>query len=188
MTVVLCAGCAASTGQDMTAPPPRTGGMTYLPGRSSSANILGQLWEQYAPEERFSVYGGMMEYPVADAPGDLDMEQPFVWGERLCLPIAHGRKIISGAAMSHLMNGNLWTVAVFEIVQEQDIGPVARDWRQELQSHDWVGGKPARLMLVREEEHLLVAYGSQGHMKILKEKIPMVFPGAELLYDESITA
>lgn len=184
----LLAGCTGTKPPEITAPATPTGARAYPPGSTSSASLLADIWAQYGQEERFAVFGGLMEHPVENAPGDLDMEQKELWLGRFSIPVAHGQAISSGAAMSHLMNGNLWTVVALRLDSGENVVPMARDWQQALQNRYWVAGRPARLLLARAGEHLVMAYGSRDQMKALKEKLPAAVPGIRILFYESITA
>lgn len=183
----MLAGCTGAKPPEVTAPATVTGARAYRPGSTASASLLADIWAQYGEEERFAVFGGLMEHPVENAPGDLDMEQKDLWLERFSIPVTHGQEISSGAAMSHLMNGNLWTVVALRLNSEENIAPMAQAWHQALQNRYWVAGRPARLMFARAGEHLVMAYGSREQMKTLKEKLPAAVPGIRILFDESIT-
>ena len=184
----MCAGCTAPMVAETTEPTQSAHPKTSQQGKTEAAQILQKIWERYDESERFSVYGGMMETPVMDAPGDLDMELAGNWLYRYYLPPEYLQSIAEGAALTHLMNDRLLTVTVFRLSQSEQLRPLADAWRWELQHGQWAVSRPARLLLAQiEENFLLMAYGSRGNVKLLQEKMRMAFPGVRILYSEAIT-
>ena len=181
-------GCARPMAPETTAPTTATKPRAGLPGQTAASDILKRIWDAYEEQERFAVYGGMMEHPVDNAPGDLDMQLAMLWAPRYRVPLAHLDKLEQGASLCHLMNGNLLTMAVFGLGKSADMATIAWDWRWELQHSYWVAGQPSRLLLAWvEKSFLLMAFGSKEQMQILKEKLLLTCP-ADILYDEPITS
>lgn len=185
----LCAGCTAphmaQTTERMTQ---STMPRRVLPGKTDAARLLEMIWSQYEDTERFSVYGGLPEQPVLDAPGDLDMELVTQWAYRYRFPTAHLKSVGHGASMTHLMNENLLTLTVFHVQQPEKIQQLAEDWRWELQHSNWASSRPDRLLLSQVEgEYLLMAYGSHEYVKLLQKKTTAAFPESRILYQEAIT-
>ena len=184
----MCAGCAAPKVGETTAPTQSANPKTGQQGRTEAAQILKEIWGRYDQSERFSVYGGMMEEPTMDAPGDLDMELTGNWLHRYHLPPEYLQSIAEGASLTHLMNDRLLTVAVFHLQQQEKLRPLADAWRRELQHGQWAVSRPARLLLAQvEEDFLLMAYGSRSNVKLLQEKMQLAFPSGRILYSEAIT-
>ena len=181
-------GCTASM-------PPETSVSTIVTApreepraQTEATYILERIWAQYEPSQRFSIYGGMMEQPVADAPGELDMENPASWMSKYRVPVAHQNKLDKGAGFSHLMNERLLTVAVFHVTSRKELPTLVADWRRELQQGQWILPSPERMLLAKAEgDYLLMAYGSVAHIKTLKEKLRTACPEADVFYEEPIT-
>lgn len=185
---LMVSGCTRSMTQETTAPTVATKPRAGIPGQSAASDILKRIWDAYEEQERFAVYGGMMEHPAENAPGDLDMQLAMLWAPRYRVPLAHLDKLEQGASLCHLMNGNLLTVTVFGLAKSADTATIAWDWRWELQHSYWVAGQPSRLLLARaEKSFLLMAFGSKEQMQTLKEKLLLTCP-ADILYDEPITS
>lgn len=157
--------------------------------QTEATDILESIWSAYAPSERFSIYGGMLEAPVADSPGELDMDHPASWIIRYRIPVAHLKKLDKGAAFSHLMNEKLLTATVFHVTSGKELLTLASDWRRELQRGQWIAQSPQRLLLaVIEQEYLFMAFGSISHIETLKENLRTACPELQILYYEAMTA
>ena len=191
LILTLClmfSGCAQPMAPETAAPTMATKPRTGLPGQTAASGILKQIWSAYDEQDRFAVYGGMMEHPTENAPGDLDMHLAMLWAPRYHIPLAHLDKLEQGASLSHLMNGNLLTVTAFRLADSADTAAIARDWRWELQHSYWVSGQPNRLLLAQvEKSFLLMAFGSKAQVQILKKNLLLTCP-ADILYDEPITS
>lgn len=184
----LCAGCTAPKEEETIASTQSANLKTGQQGRTEAARILQEIWGKYGEAERFSVYGGMMEEPVMEAPGDLDMELAGNWLYRYHFPLEHLQSVDQGAALAHLMNEKLLTVAVFRLQKKEQLRLLADKWRWELQHGQWAGSRPARLLLAQPAgDFLLMAYGSRSNVKLLQEKMLLAFPTGQLLYSEAIT-
>ena len=178
---LLCTGCAPAQTQPPTSSTSPVSQRISPPGKTNCALLLRDIWNQYDPQEQFSVYGGMQQRPVPEAPGDLDMEEPVLWFSQYCLPAAHQQHILQGASLQHLLSGNLFTAAAFQV--ESDALPAfARDWRAELLSSHWVNGPPQRLLLAQvNQEYLVMAFGSRRHTKSFQRMLLYTYPSAQIL-------
>lgn len=155
-------------------------------GMTTAAEILDEIWAHYGEEERFAVYGGLPEEPVAEKAGDLDMERSALWSGRY--PIGDLSEVTQGASLTHLLNGRIFTCTVFRLRKAEKIQSLAADWRKGLQTQQWVFGAPERLLLAQvRPEYLLMAYGSKGQMALLQRKLLLVYPKAWVIYSEPIT-
>ena len=155
-------------------------------GASSGAQILSAIWGAYADEERFAAYGGTVEHSVADAPGDLDMNNTEELTTKYLLPVEQLSKVKSAASLVHMMNSNIFTGVVFEV--DGDVKELADAIRQNVQKTQWICGQPDQLLMAQVEEHLLMAFGSKDAMDVFRTKLSQVHSGTSVLYDEAITA
>ena len=153
---------------------------------SSGAQILSAIWGAYADEERFAAYGGTVEHSVADAPGDLDMNNTEELTTKYLLPVEQLSKVKSAASLVHMMNSNIFTGVVFEV--DGNVKELADAIRQNVQKTQWICGQPDQLLMAQVEGHLLMAFGGKDAMDIFRTKLSEVHSGASILYDEAITA
>lgn len=186
LAALLLCGCATQQ-LTPTTQPTETIELPILgkPGQSIPAVILGDIWAQYEPKERFSVYGGMAEHPVPDAPGDLDLQDPDGWAPHCRFPTGWLQVLKQGASMTHLLNENLFTAVA---VRTSHVSGLTRDWRYVLQHGDWAPVAPERLLLVQTgEQYLVMALGSKENMRTFRQKLLQAYPASKIVYDEPIT-
>lgn len=189
VAAILLSGCATQNAVTTTLPS-ETVELPILgqPGQSIPAVILGDIWAQYEPQEHFSVYGGMAEHPVPDAPGDLNPEKPEQWAAHCCFPMGCLQLVQEGASMTHLLNENLFTAVVVRVSEESAISTLIKDWRYGLQHGSWSAVVPERLVLAQvAERYLIMAVGSKENMHTFRRKLLQAYPTAKISYDEPIT-
>lgn len=187
--MLLLCGCAAQE-----APPATHASETIelpilgQPGRSIASVVLGDIWAQYEMQERFAVYGGMMEHPVPDAPGDLDLERPEDWAMHCRFPLGCLQMAEQGAAVTHLLSENLFTAVVIRVAEEEDLPVLAENWRRELQNGQWSAVAPERILLAQvAQRYLVMAMGSKEYIRTFRQKLMRAYPAACLAHEEPVT-
>lgn len=187
----LLTGCTGNTPQPATQPrPSETVELPALgaPGETVAAVVLDDIWSQYEPQERFAVYGGIPERPVAEAVGDLDLQLPEKWALRCRFPITCVEKVDQGASLTHLLNETLFHSAVFRLKQSEDAASVLQQWRREMQTSQWPTISPERLLLARVgDRYLVMAMGSKDNISMFRQKLTDAYPAARIFYEEPIT-
>ena len=157
--------------------------------QTDSAKILANIWQAYAENERFAVYGGAVENSVADAPGDLDISNTEELTGRYLLPQEQLASVKEAASMVHLMNNNIFTAVVFRLTDEAETETVANALRTSVQGNQWICGQPDKLLMAdMEDDHLLMVFGSADAVDTFKAKLSGVYADADILYDENIVA
>lgn len=155
---------------------------------SQSAKILGDIWAQYAEDERFTCYGGTVESAVNDGPGDLDMKAKDELTSKYLIPEERLYELSEGASLVHMMNSNIFTAVVVKITDDGTPEDLASGWRDRIQSNQWICGQPDRLILVRvDDSHLLMAFGAADVMTVFRGHLLEALEGASTLYDETVT-
>ncbi|MBP3479108.1 MAG: hypothetical protein J6K03_06460 [Oscillospiraceae bacterium] len=156
---------------------------------TGSAQILQKIWDSYAEEERFAVYGGSVEMSVSDGPGDLDMNATEELTTRYLLPQEQLNMVTEGASLVHLMNNNIFTAVVFRLTDGQQAKALADAWVAAIRDNRWICGQPDRLLLAQpDKDHILMAFGSQDAMTAFQGKLTAAYPDSQMLYQEAIVA
>lgn len=180
------AGCrrAPAPGPAVLSPPQKLQNTHWSPpGHTDSAKILENIWDNYGKEQRFSVYGGPLAHPTRDAPGDLDTADGEALSRQYRLPPKWQGTVAEGACLTHLMNANLFTAAVFGLNRPEELQQLAAAWRNSLQNSHWLDGVPEELLLVQiDERHLLAAYGREELLDIFSNYLFAAYPRAGVLY------
>lgn len=189
LLAILLTGCA-NRNAEPTTKPSETMDLPILgePGDSVAAVVLGDIWAQYEPQERFAVYGGMLTHPVADAPGDLDLQHPEEWAVHCHFPTGCLQLVKQGAAMTHLLNENLFTAVAVQVTDAEAMSSLTGDWRYVLQHSAWAAVAPERLLLAQVgQRYLVMAMGSKENLRTFRQKLLQAYPAAEIVCDEPIT-
>lgn len=154
---------------------------------TTGAKLLNTIWEKYAEEDRFASYGGTVENSVADAPGDLDMQNTEELTSKYLLPESVLAQVESGASLVHLMNNNIFTAAAFSLKEGTDVKTHAKALRDNLQKTQWICGQPDRLLIAEVDGHLLMAFAAKEAMETFHRNLQAVYQNASVLYDEAVT-
>ena len=199
MTVCL-AGCRANVPEETqpSTQPTQTAGTTQATepettagnqNANDAAGILGAVWAKYGEADRFAVYGGMMDAPVDNAPGNLNLSNADEITSKYLIPAEQLAQMEEGASLVHLMNSNLFTAAVFRLKADADMEAAAKAIRENIQRNQWICGQPDELLIARPEgNYLLVAFGSEDAMGMFSARFAETFADAKSFYDEAIVA
>lgn len=152
---------------------------------NATAEIMTQIWEQYEPQERFAVYGGVPTAPVIGEVGTLRMREDLdKW-----YPFTAWEEVEQGASLAHLLSERIFTCLVVRLKETEKLQLLAASWRQELHESVWSSGAPERILLVKiRPGYLLMAYGNEEQMDLLRQKIRCAYPKARILYSEPMMA
>lgn len=156
---------------------------------SQSVQILNRIWEQYGEAERFACYGGTVEQATSDAPGPLDLTNTDELTAAYLIPQDQLSAITEAASLVHMMNSNIFTGAAVKVSDSADQKALQQAWRDTIQGNRWICGQPDRLMMaVAEEGYLVMAFGSTDAMKLFSDNLKVVYPEAQIVYDEAIVS
>lgn len=168
---------------DPTQTDPQLGGSAT----TTAARLLNTIWTQYAQEDRFASYGGTVENSVADAPGDLDMQNTEELTSKYLLPQSVLEQVENGASLVHLMNNNIFTAAAFSLKEGTDMKAPAKALRDNLQKTQWICGQPDRLLIAEVDGHLLMAFAQKEAMDTFRQNLQAAYQNVSILYDEAVT-
>ena len=158
-------------------------------GQSGPVGILTSLWNDQPEENRFAVYGGMMENPVDSAPGKLDLGNADEITSKYLIPREQLAQVEEGASLVHMMNSNIFTAAVFKLRSGSDTTAFAKAVRENIQKNQWICGQPDRLVVASPEgDTVLVFFGGEEVMKAFGGSLTRLYSGAKIFYDEAIVA
>ena len=204
MLLGLLSGCRLSVGPATTAPNTTAPAVTTLPttvtvpttsaipsgtAGTTSAQLLEAIWDSYGQEERFAAYGGTVEHSVSDAPGDLNMAATDELTNAYLIPGDLLDEVEEGASLVHMMNSNIFTAVVLKMKPTGQLRSFADRWRGMIRENRWICGQPVRLLMMAvDEEHLLMAFGSNDAMDTFRSKAGDVYGQSKTLYDEPIVA
>ena len=156
---------------------------------TGSAQILQKIWDSYAEDERFAVFGGSVEMSVSDGPGDLDISAVEELTTRYLLPQDKLNMVTEGASLVHLMNNNIFTAVVIRLADSGQIRDFADSWRAGIRDNRWICGQPDRLLLAQpDKDEILMVFAGQDAMTVVEGKLAAAYPESQTLYKEAIVA
>ena len=107
---------------------------------AEAIEILDAVFGVYEEADKFAVYGGNQENPVMDAPGKFDITKTDELTYVLGLPEAMASNIDDAASMVHMMNGNVFTGAVYRLKDGVDMNDFAEEVRTNILATQWMCG------------------------------------------------
>ena len=153
----------------------------------SALDLLTQVWDSYADDERFSAVGGDMEGELAtDMPGRFKADDAQALDSRLGLPAASVDKIDEAASLIHMLNANTFTCGAFHVKDAGDVDELAAAIKDNLQQRHWMCGFPEKLVIVKLDSYVVSVFGHTEPVDTFVSHLSEVFPTAETAYDEPI--
>ena len=154
---------------------------------ASALEVLTNIWNDYADDEKFPVIGGNIENYVDGAPGEYSMDYAENMTYNLLIPADQIANVTEVASMIHAMNANTFTGAVYKLtggVAAADFGAAMKD---AVMNNQWMCGFPETL-LIRNfgDTYVLVAFGVNDAMDPFIAHIDAVYPGFETISKEAI--
>ena len=154
---------------------------------ASSLEILENIWNDYAEDEKFFVIGGNIENYVDGAPGEYSMDYAENMTYNLLIPADQIANVTEVASMIHAMNANNFTCGVFHLAAGVSAADFAAVMQNAVQSNQWMCGFPETLLIKGiAGEYVLVAFGVNDAMNPFAAHVDAVYPGAETLVSEAI--
>ena len=156
---------------------------------ASALEILETVWNSYAEEEKFSVYGGNpkenWEDNVWDAPGNYDLADENM-SYNLLIPVDQIPNVDDVASMTHGMMANNFNSAVFHLKAGTDAKAFADSLYQGISGNMWMCGMPDRTIVATLGEYVIMAYGINDAMASFEKHLVEAYPNAELVHNEPL--
>lgn len=153
---------------------------------ASALEIFQNIWDAYGEEEKFAVMGGGMENPVDGAPGEFSLDEENIT-YALLIPAEQLTNVTEAASLTHMMNANTFTGAVYKLadgVSAADFGTAMRD---AVMNNQWMCGFPDSLLIQDiAGAYVLVAFGKKEPMTSLETHLKEVYPDSTVLTNEPI--
>ena len=155
---------------------------------SGPLEILTKVWDSYSDDEKFPAAGGADgtgENDVDDAPGAFKNEASLLsW--KFGFPEDQADKVDSVASLLHMMNGNTFTAAAFQLKDKADAADVTKALRDSLQARQWMCGFPDKLVIVTVDSAVVSVFGNEELVNTFRDKLTAAYPDATVDYDEPI--
>ena len=149
-------------------------------------DILTNVWNSYADDEKFAIIGGNMELNVMDAPAAWDMAMAENLSYNLLIPADLVPSVEDAASMIHMMNANTFTCGAVKLAEGTDEAAFASAMRDAIQGNMWMCGFPERLLIASVRGCVVMAFGLNDAMNPFQEKLTAAYGDLTVLYDEAI--
>ena len=179
MMLTLFAGCAG--GSAATEPEANV----QVPG--SALEILENIWNGYAEDDKFAIMGGNPESMNMEGPGVWDPAYAEGMTYSLLIPEEQMASVAEAASMIHMMNANTFTCGVVRLAEGTDVAAFTAAMQQAIQSNRWMCGFPEKLIIaVIGGEYVLTAFGVNDAMTPFEGYLNAAYADAEIAYNEAI--
>ena len=184
MKKILSLALACVLALSLTACGKNSGGSSDAP--ADAASLLTAVWDTYTDDEKFPASGGSYDAPVEDAPGAVDISDADNLNYMLTLPVEDAAKIDGAASLGHMMNANTFTCGAFHVTSKDDVGSVAQDLRDAIQSKQWMCGFPDKLVVLTYGEYVVALFGADDLVDDFVNTMTATYTGVQTACDEPL--
>ncbi len=155
---------------------------------NSSADVLNNVWNTYAEEEKFFAMGGDMMNPVDNAAGIYSLEDTESLSYMLYIPADSVALIDEAASLLHAMNANTFTGAAFHLADAANSETLINALKDNIMNAQWMCGFPDTLVIFTVNgEYVVSAFGNAEIIENFKNKVTNVYgENAVLVVEESL--
>ena len=156
------------------------------PVPASSLEVLEKIWNEMPQEQKVPVFGGDSSAVVEDAPGVYDLaDDGAVY--TLLIPEAELGKLDGAAAMVHSLMRNVFTCSAAHVSDGNSAKAFAEAMYKSVREHVFDCGAPDQVMVaVIGGEYVVTCYGSEENISNVVTAMKAVYPGANVMYQESL--
>lgn len=155
---------------------------------ASCEDLLNQVWNTFAEDEKFAAMGGDMNNTVDGAAGNFDLADTENLMYMLHIPEENIAQIDEAASLIHMMNANTFTGAAFHLENSDDVDVFIESLKENIMGTQWMCGFPDTLnIFVVNGEYVVSAFGNAEIMENFKTKLNEVFgDSAVIVVEESL--
>lgn len=182
--VVMALTCAACGGTGNNGPSAETEKAEI----ASCEDLLNQVWNTFAEDEKFAAMGGDMNNTVDGAAGNFDLADTENLIYMLHIPEENIPQMDEAASLIHMMNANTFTGAAFHLENSDDVDVFVESLKENIMGTQWMCGFPDTLnIFVVNGEYVVSAFGNADIMENFKTKLNEVFgDSAVIVVEESL--
>ena len=154
---------------------------------ASAEEILTNVWNKYAEDQKFAVVGGDPAAMYMDGPAAWDMANTENLPYTLLIPQEQIANVDGVASMMHMMNANSFTCGVYHMAAGADAAAFADTMKNVVLNNQWMCGFPETLVIANiAGEYVLVAFGINDAMNPFQTNFAAAYPEAQVLVNEPI--
>lgn len=154
---------------------------------TSGEEILNKVFESYKDDEKFPVSGGDADNYVEDKAASFDLSKTEELDFLLGISGEQAGKMDAAATLTHMMNSNTFTAAVYHIKSDTDMDALAQSIVDGLANKQWVCGQPQTLVAIAmDKEYLAVCFGQDDLVQNFKTRTAEVIKDSKVIAEKGI--
>ena len=150
-------------------------------------DVLKNVWETYAEDEKFAIIGGDASNMTSGEAGACDVADAEGLDASFGFPQSSAALLEDAASLVHMMNANTFTAAAYRVANASDLEMLIPDLEDNISTKQWMCGFPETLIIVQLGDNTLVsAYGAADLVETFKTKVLEAYEGAEVVVEKSL--
>lgn len=157
---------------------------------SDPVSLLSGVWDTYGENDKFPVAGGDFseENMNPEGAGRYSISDPDAIDNALGFPVASVDKIEDAASLLHMMNGNTFTAAAYQVKDEKEAANVASEIKSNILARQWMCGMPDKLIVAVSGKYVVSCFGENEIVDTFKSKLTEKYPSVKIVSEDAITA
>ncbi len=152
---------------------------------NAGVEILTNIWNAFAEEEKFPAMGGDYDVMVDGAPGAFNVANTDNLTAMLYVPADLADDIDAGASLFHGMNLNTFTGAALHLTDASNAEAFTSALKENILGTQWMCGFPDTLVIFTvNEEYVVYAFGNVDAIATFKAKVAEVYGENAILVAE----
>lgn len=159
-------------------------------GVATPLDLLNQVWNAYAQEDKFPAAGGDMTEANSnmEGPGVYGLEDKEGFVAVTHFPEAELDQIESAATLMHMMNANTMTVFAVRTKEGTDSSALAEKIKESIEDTQWMCGFPEKLCMITLGNYIVSYFGNTQVVDTFTENFRSEFPSAKIVTEAPIVA
>lgn len=143
---------------------------------ASCEDLLNQVWDTFAEDEKFAAVGGGITTLVDGKAGNCDLTDTEYMMYSLMVPEDQLENVDEAASLIHMMNANTFTGAAFHLKEMDDVDDFVEELEENIKNTQWICGFPDLLnVFVVNDEYVVSVFGNAEIMENFKAKMLEVY-------------
>lgn len=152
---------------------------------NAGVEILTNVWNAFAEEEKFFVWGGDYDVAVDGAPGAFNVTNMDYLTTMIYVPTDFATDIDEGATLFHAQNFNIFTGAALHLTDASNAETFITALKENLLGIHWTCGSPDTLVIFTiNDDYVLYAFGNVDAIATFKAKVAEVYGESAILVAE----
>lgn len=152
---------------------------------NAGVEILTNVWNAFAEEEKFPAMGGDYDVMVDGAPGTFNVANTDNLTAMLYVPTDLAADIDEGASLFHGMNLNTFTGAALHLTDASNAEAFTTALKENILGTQWMCGFPDTLVIFTvNDDYVVYAFGNVDAIATFKAKVAEVYGESAILVAE----